>query len=234
MKKDYRQKPRKVMGRQGRSLIPFAIAILVVLGLVFGGWGTVYAAQDAEPDDLLYPVKVVVDHLADITATVTTQDAAPGPKNATGVQIMKLDRDILDTDRDVGGAQIRVQNRLGEVWAVEPLLDDLDLMIDDTLTITPTITGTRTMSGSLWGPGPCFGGPENCELELTAPYGYTYTHGVDDEAPFEGDPPLGGSPATENPGDNDIGFGPGENTTKEVQEPVGNTGTTSEQKKGGK
>ena len=227
MKKDNRQNPRKAAGRKGRSLIPFAIAILAALGLVFGGWGTVYAAQDSGPDDFLYPVKVAVDYLADLTATVSTQDVVPGPQNATSIQIKKLDRDTIN---DPGiGKMAQNQYRKNALWAVddvgEPMLDDIDLPIDDTLTTTPTITATRTMSGSLWGPGPCLGGPENCELDLTAPHGYTYTHGVDGDAPCQGTPPVT---------DPVPSLGPGESPVKEVQEPSGNTGTTGGQKKGGK
>ena len=65
MKKNIRQAPKWAVDKQSRALIPFAIAVLVVLGLIFGSWGTVYAAQDSEPDDILYPVKVAVGYLAD-------------------------------------------------------------------------------------------------------------------------------------------------------------------------
>ena len=217
MKIDNKQVPKRAIGRQGRSLIPFAIAILVVLGLVFGGWGTVYAAQDSGPDDFLYPVKAAVDYLADLTATVTTQDAAPGPKNATSIQIKKLDRDMIN-DPEIG-LQSRVQNRYGAIWddvATEPLLDDLDLPIDDTLTPTPTITATRTMSGSLWGPGPCLGDTENCPFEYKLGYTHTFTNNVD-SPPFQGETPVI-KPAPS--------LGPGENPVKDVQAPEGNTGTT--------
>ena len=107
----------------------------------------------------------------------------------------------------------------------EPMLGDLILSIDDTLTTTPTITVTQTMSGSLfcYGPGPCYGDPENCEL--TAPYGHAYTHGLDEEAPFKRTPPVTDPVSS---------LGPGESSVKEVQEPAGNTGSTGEQKKGGK
>jgi hypothetical protein len=227
MKKENRREPRKAMGRQGRSLIPFAIAIVVVLGLVFGGWGTVYAAQDSGPDDFLYPVKVAVDYLASVTAEAISLDEAPVPPQAISIQ--KQDRDLLQgmtKDNDAPKHMYRKGYESPDAEAIsEPLLDNLDLPIDDTLVTTPTITGTQTMSGSLWGPGPCLGGPENCELDLTAPHGYTYTHGVDDEAPFQGTPPVT---------DPVPSLGPGESPVKEVQEPAGNTGTTGGQKKGGK
>jgi hypothetical protein len=224
MKKDNWQEPSKAKGRQGRSLIPFAIAILVVLGLVFSGWGTVYAAQDSEPDDLLYPVKVAVDYLDDLF-TVAESDVDLEPSTIgerDGIQIHDRDR-LQGMTGPIDGKgndlvePLRAQERIGQI--------NLDLPVDDTLTTTPTITATRMMSGSLWGPGPCFGGPENCELDLTAPHGYTYTHGVDDEAPFQGTPPVT---------DPVPSLGPGESPVKEVQEPAGNTGTTGGQKKGGK
>jgi hypothetical protein len=241
VKKKIRQEPKQAVGQQGRSMIPFAIAILVVLGLIFGGWGTVYAAQDSEPDDLLYPVKEAVDYLDELFTIAENPDDPSTIGKRDGIQIH--DRDLLQgmtgPMNDKGNyleIPPRYQIRKGQ-GELQTSLDDIDLPIDDTLTTTPTITATQTMSGSLWswGPGPCNGDPEYCEL--TAPYGYTYTHGVDGEAPFQGDPPLApieGPPATENPGDNLIGFGPGANPTKEVQEPEGNTGSTGGQKQGGK
>jgi len=48
---------------QRPSLIPFAAAILVIFGLVFGSVGTVYAAQDSLPNDLLYSVKLTGENL---------------------------------------------------------------------------------------------------------------------------------------------------------------------------
>jgi hypothetical protein len=38
-------------------------ATLLILGLVFGSWGTVYAAQDSLPNDFLYPVKLAGENL---------------------------------------------------------------------------------------------------------------------------------------------------------------------------
>ena len=42
---------------------PLAIALLIAIGLVFGGWGTVYAAQDSLPNNFMYPVKLAVENI---------------------------------------------------------------------------------------------------------------------------------------------------------------------------
>jgi len=228
MKKNIRQAPKRAFGKQGRSLIPLAIAVLLVLGLIFGGWGTVYAAQDSQPDDFLYPVKVAVEYLDEIITIAERPEEPPLPVQAESIKIQKRDLDQDMTKLNSDAPQNMYQWGFGhpdDGVLAEPLLDDLDLLIDDTLTTTRTITATQMISGSLYsyGPGPCYGDPENCEL--TAPYGYTYTHGVDEEAPFKGTPPV-----------TDLvpSLGPGESPVKEVQEPAGNTGTTGGQKKGGK
>ena len=229
MNKDNRQEPRKATGRQGRSLIPFAIAVLVALGLVFSGWGTVYAAQDAQPDDLLYPVKVAVDYLDDLftvaESDVDLEPSAIGERD--GIQIHLWDRDQDRTHIDdhcvLWEEDGPPMYRWGQVSE-----DDVDssIPITDTITDTQTISMTRAMSGTLYGPGPCLGDPENCEL--TAPYGYTYTQSIDDEAPFTGTHPITDTTPA-------IGFGPGVPQT-DVTPPVGNSGSTgtSGKKQGGK
>lgn len=45
------------------ALAPFAIALMIAVGLIFGGWGTVYAAQDSLPNDFLYPVKLAAENV---------------------------------------------------------------------------------------------------------------------------------------------------------------------------
>lgn len=55
------------------SLAPFAIAFLVAIGLIFGGWGTVFAAQDSLPNDFLYPVKLAAEN---VRFTITTDSDA--------------------------------------------------------------------------------------------------------------------------------------------------------------
>jgi hypothetical protein len=246
MKINNEQGPKRVIDRQGRSLIRLAIAILIVLGLVFGGWGTVYAAQDAEPDDLLYPVKVAVDYLADFTAATISLDEP--------VSIQRQDRDLdhgmMNVATDVE-EQKQFQYRWGEGWAdeeiAEPLLNDIDLTIDDTLKTTPTMSGTqvmsrtqvmsgtlsmtRVMSGTLNGPGQCVGDTENCPLEIPLGYTHTFTGSLDAPNKYKGD--VDQQPVIDYP-DPGLGFGPGESTPKEVQEPSENKGSTGEQQKGGK
>ncbi len=50
--------------RQQQSIVPHTIFILILIGLIFGGWGTVYAANDSLPNDLLYSVKLMRENLA--------------------------------------------------------------------------------------------------------------------------------------------------------------------------
>ena len=57
------RKPWQSLFSQPPALLPFAAAILLIFGLVFGSWGTVYAAQDSLPNDLLYSVKLSGEHL---------------------------------------------------------------------------------------------------------------------------------------------------------------------------
>ena len=45
------------------SFAPFAIALVIAIGLIFGGWGTVYAAQDSLPNDFIYPVKLATENV---------------------------------------------------------------------------------------------------------------------------------------------------------------------------
>jgi len=46
------------------SFAPLAVAIVIAIGLILGtGWGTVYAAQDSLPNDLLYPVKLAAENV---------------------------------------------------------------------------------------------------------------------------------------------------------------------------
>jgi hypothetical protein len=236
MKINNEQGPKRVIDRQGRSLIRLAIAILIVLGLVFGGWGTVYAAQDAEPDDLLYPVKVAVDYLADFTAATISLDEP--------VSIQRQDRDLdhgmTNVATDVE-EQKQFQYRWGEGWAdeeiAEPLLNDIDLTIDDTLKTTQTMSGTQVMSstqvmsGTLNGPGQCVGDTENCPLETPLGYTHTFTGSLDARNEYKGD--VDQQPVIDQP-DPGLGFGPGEPPEKEVQEPSENKGSTGEQQKGGK
>ena len=251
MKIDNRQGPKRVFGRQGRSLIPLAIAILVVLGLIFGGWGTVYAAQDAEPDDLLYPVKVAVDYLDDLITVTESPDDPSTIGDRSGRQIH--DRDLLQgmsgpiTDNGVDwgvDGPPRNQYQYG-LLDVQTTLDDIDLPIDETLKTTQTMSGTqvmsmtqwmsgtlsmtREMSGTLYGPGQCVGDTDNCPLEIPLGYTHTFTSGMD--APYQGN--FDQQPVIDQP-DPGLGFNPETPPVKEAQEPEGNTGSTSEQKKGGK
>ena len=58
---------------QRPSLVPFAAAILLIFGLVFGSVGTVYAAQDSLPNDPLYSIKLAGENLR-LAFTPDTED----------------------------------------------------------------------------------------------------------------------------------------------------------------
>ncbi len=49
--------------RQPRSLVPFAVSIFLLIGMIFGSWGTVYAAQDSLPNEPLYSIKLMGENL---------------------------------------------------------------------------------------------------------------------------------------------------------------------------
>lgn len=57
------RKPWQGLFSQRPALVPFAAAVFLIFGLVFGSWGTVYAAQDSLPNDLLYSVKLAGENL---------------------------------------------------------------------------------------------------------------------------------------------------------------------------
>lgn len=56
-------KPWQSLFSQRPSFVPFAAAVLLIFGLVFGSVGTVYAAQDSLPNDLLYSIKLTGENL---------------------------------------------------------------------------------------------------------------------------------------------------------------------------
>jgi hypothetical protein len=63
----------KSLFSQRPSLVPFAAAVLLIFGLVFGSVGTVYAAQDSLPNDLLYSIKLTGENLR-LAFTADTED----------------------------------------------------------------------------------------------------------------------------------------------------------------
>lgn len=68
----FNRKDRRSLAHPRPALVPLAAAILVIFGLVFGSWGTVYAAQNSLPNDLLYPVKLTGENLQLAFTTNTT------------------------------------------------------------------------------------------------------------------------------------------------------------------
>jgi hypothetical protein len=66
-------RPWKSLFGQRPSLVPFAAAVLLIFGLVFGGVGTVYAAQDSLPNDPLYTIKIAGENLR-LAFTPDTED----------------------------------------------------------------------------------------------------------------------------------------------------------------
>ena len=154
--------------------------------------------------------------------------------------IQKHDRDRLEgmtgpiRDDGNGNESVVTLRRQARIGQFEP-----DLPIDDTLPTTPTITATQTMSGSLWGLGPFeyrlgYTHTYTNSFEYRLGYTHTFTKSLDLEGPpFYGDPPLGDPGSSTDP-PAPANIGPGAPPAKEVQEPESNTGSTGEQKKGGK
>jgi hypothetical protein len=56
-------KPWQGLFRHRPAFAPFAAAMVLIFGLVFGSWGTVYAAQNSLPDEPLYAVKLAGEDL---------------------------------------------------------------------------------------------------------------------------------------------------------------------------
>ena len=219
-------------------MILLATAILVILGLIFGGWGTVYAAQDSEPDDLLYPVKVAVDYLDELFTIVESPEDPSAIGVRAGDQIHLRDQDQDQTKLPTIAEEKQYRYRIGNEFSDD---DNIEPILDDTITMTPTITATQTMSGSLWswGPGPFeyrlgYTHTYTNGLEYKLGYTHTFTNSMELEGPpFSGDPPLGDPGSSTDP-PAPANLGPGEPPAKEVQEPSENKGTTGEQQKGGK
>lgn len=74
-----------LFGRRS-SFAPFAIALMITIGLIFGGWGTVYAAQDSLPNDFLYPVKLAAENVR-ITFTANAETKVALLTTYTGSRI---------------------------------------------------------------------------------------------------------------------------------------------------
>ena len=193
----FNRKPKQTSFNRRRSLVPFAAAILLIFGLVFGGWGTVYAAQDSQPDEFLYPVRLVVEYLEDFDTVTVSPDGSSRETARDGIQ--QHDRDVIqgrtgveDNPKDPPlneyryGQTMEWKDRGHFGW------NDPITLIED-----------PTQNGELYGPGPCdweeFG---ECGPFGPIGYTYTYTHGLEpeDAPPFkpedkeQPDPALGWGP----------------------------------------
>ena len=54
---------KKKQPQFGKPLFLIVVVTFVVFGLIFGSWGTVYAAQDSLPGELLYSVELAQEDL---------------------------------------------------------------------------------------------------------------------------------------------------------------------------
>lgn len=216
----FSRKPKQTSFNQRRSLVPFAAAILLIFGLVFGSWGTVYAAQDSLPDDLLYPVRLVVEYLEDFNTVTVNPDGISRESARDGIQIH--DRDLLQ-GRTGAPDKVMPMNMYGqdEEWKAPGNGDDPITPIGPGPGITITLPITPTQNGALWGPGLCNERFE--ELGECGPLGplgqtYTYTHGLDTEVPpqFKGE--LENPVPDPNP-PADAGFGPGSEQVEHPEQP---------------
>ena len=92
-------------------------AVGFVAFLVLGAGGTVFAAQQATPGNILYPVKRVSE-----SAYVNIQ---PNPQAQAGVQQMLIDRrfaeadQVADSDNDINAADDKIEDQLAADAASE-------------------------------------------------------------------------------------------------------------------
>ncbi len=218
----FNRKAKQTSLNQHRSLVPFAAAILLIFGLVFGGWGTVYAAQDSQPDEFLYPVKLVVEYLEDFNTVTVNPDGVSRESAWDGIQ--QHDRDLIQ-DRTGAPDKVMPENKYGqdENWKAPGNVDDPITPIGPGPGITVTLPITPTQNGELYGPGPCEQFEEFGECGPFGPVGhvYTYTHGLDTEVPpqFKGE--LENPVPDPNP-PADAGFGPGPEQPPEPADPEDN------------
>ena len=57
------KKSWKLTHKQIKSLVWLAIIYFLLIGLLFGSWGTAYAAMDSLPNETLYAVKLIGEDL---------------------------------------------------------------------------------------------------------------------------------------------------------------------------
>jgi len=104
----------------GKSVLLMMVSTLLVLGLVFTSWGTVYAAQESVPGDLLYSVKLSLEDLQ-LSFTSDTQARIR----------------LLTTLADYRADEASILASQGQ-----PIPDELSTMIDGYLTELIVLTAT--------------------------------------------------------------------------------------------
>ncbi len=116
-------KPWQSLFSQRPSLLPFAAAILLIFGLVFGGVGTVYAAQDSLPNDLLYSVKLSAENLRlaftqDTDAKISLLTTYTGRRVQEAISLTMQGQPIPED------LPSRVDAQLDELFALTDSLDE--------------------------------------------------------------------------------------------------------------
>jgi hypothetical protein len=128
-------KPWKPLFGQRPALVPFAAAVLLIFGLVFGSVGTVYAAQDSLPNDPLYTIKLVGENLR-LAFTADTEDRI-------SLLTSYADRRLQEaTALDAQGQPIPVElATLMDTYIAEltSLTDDLDGSQDNPVAVSRTL-----------------------------------------------------------------------------------------------
>ena len=116
-------KPWQTLFSQRPSLVPFAAAVLLIFGLVFGSVGTVYAAQDSLPNDLLYSIKLTGENLqlaftADTAARISLLTTYTDRRVAEATTLVELGQPIPEAFPDL------VDQYLEELFILAASLDD--------------------------------------------------------------------------------------------------------------
>ena len=105
------------------SFAPFAIALIIAIGLVLGGWGTVYAAQDSLPNDFLYPVKIAVENI-NLTFTVNPNTKVALLTTYTGTRIDEAAYLVSQGQQIPEELPNRVDDQLDELFTLAASLDE--------------------------------------------------------------------------------------------------------------
>lgn len=110
-----------LFGKQ-KSFAPLAIALMIAIGIIFGGWGTVYAAQDSLPYEFLYPVKLAAEDLR-LTFTPDTEDKVALLTNFTEDRINEAEILVSEGQLVPESLPTRINEQFDELFTLTASLD---------------------------------------------------------------------------------------------------------------